>query len=135
KTDANAGSNTVAKSHHTLHQGTTRNRNFKIGSIDTDIAIRRKRKEYERATRDSEKNLTQIAEESGGQIFLPDSTDKVAAQAEEISRDIGSQYVITYRPTRSLASAKVGEYRQVEVASRRVGLYLRSRKGYVVPGQ
>ena len=56
-------------------------------------------------------------------------------QAEEISRDIGSQYVITYRPTRPLASAKAGEYRQVEVASRRVGLYLRSRKGYVVASQ
>ena len=66
---------------------------------------------------------------------LISATDKAAAQAEEISRDIGSQYVITYRPTRPLASAKAGEYRQVEVASRRVGLYLRSRKGYVVPGQ
>ena len=41
--------------------------------------------------------------------------------------------VVTYRPTRPLAAAKPGEYRKVEVASRRVGLYLRSRKGYVVP--
>jgi hypothetical protein len=133
--DGNPGSNPVANGDPTLPPGTTRTPSFKIGTIDTDVAMRRKRKEYERATRDSEKNLTQMAEESGGQIFLPDSTDKVLAQAEEISRDIGSQYVVTYRPTRSLASAKAGEYRQVEVASRRVGLYLRSRKGYVVPGQ
>jgi hypothetical protein len=133
--DGNPGSNPVANGDPTLPPGTTRTPSFRIGSIDTDVAMRRKRKEYERATRDSEKNLTQIAEESGGQIFLPDSTDKVLAQAEEISRDIGSQYVITYRPTHPLASAKAGEYRQVEVASRRVGLYLRSRKGYVVPAQ
>lgn len=133
--DGNPASNPVANGDPTLPPGSTRTPSFKVGSIDTDIAMRRKRKEYERATRDSEKNLTQIAEESGGQIFLPDSTDKVMAQAEEISRDIGSQYVITYRPTRPLASAKAGEYRQVEVASRRVGLYLRSRKGYVVPAQ
>jgi hypothetical protein len=125
----------VANGDPTLPPGTTRTPSFKIGSIDTDVAMRRKRKEYERATRDSEKILTEIAEESGGQIFLPNSTDKVLAQAEEISRDIGSQYVVTYRPTRALALAKAGEYRQVEVASRRVGLYLRSRKGYVVSGQ
>ena len=133
--DGNPASNPVANGDPTLPPGTTRTPSFKIGSIDTDVAMRRKRKEYERATVESEKNLTQIAEETGGQIFLPDSTDKVLAQADEISRDIGSQYVITYRPTRPLASAKAGEYRQVEVASRRVGLYLRSRKGYVVPGQ
>ena len=95
--------------------------------------MRRKRKEYERATRDSEKQLAAIADESGGQILLPDSTDRLLSQAESVSRDIGSQYVVTYRPTRPLASAKPGEYRKVEVASRRVGLYLRSRRGYVVP--
>lgn len=135
QSDGNPGSNPVANGDPTLPPGTTRTPSFKIGSIDTDIAMRRKRKEYERATRDSEKNMTEIAEESGGQIYLPDSTDKVLTQADEIARDIGSQYVISYRPTRPLASAKPGEYRRVEVASRRVGLYLRSRKGYVVPAQ
>jgi len=52
-----------------------------------------------------------------------------------ITRDIGAQYVITYRPKRPLSAAKPGEYRRVEVAARRVGLYLRSRKGYVVLAQ
>ena len=94
--------------------------------------MRRRRKEYERATRDSEKELTAIAEESGGRILIPDSTGNLLAQAESISRDIGAEYVVTYRPTRPLASAKPGEYRKVEVAARRVGLYLRSRHGYVV---
>ena len=50
-----------------------------------------------------------------------------------VAREIDSQYVVTYRPTRPLALAKPGEYRKVEVASRRVGLHLRSRQGYVVP--
>lgn len=131
--DGNPGSNPVANGDPTLPVGTTRTPSFKIGSVDLDLPMRRKRKEYERATRDSEKNLTLIAEESGGRILLPDSSEAVPSEAESIARDIGSQYVITYRPTRSLASAKPGEYRQVEVASRRVGLYLRSRKGYVVP--
>src|SRR5204863_9151006 len=101
--------------------------------IDTDVAMRRKRKEYERATRESEKQLTTIAEESGGRIFLPVNTSELMGQADGVARDIGSQYVLTYRPTRPLSQAKPGEYRKVEVAARRVGLYLRTRKGYVVP--
>ena len=131
--DANPGSNPVANGDPTLPPTSTRTPSFKIGSIDTDIAMRRKRKEYERATHDSEKNLSAIAEESGGQILIPASANDVLAQAETVSRDIGSQYVVTYRPTHPLAAAKAGEYRKVEVASRRVGLYLRSRRGYVVP--
>jgi VWFA-related protein len=131
--DGNPGSNPVANGDPTLPPGTTRTPSFKIGSIDTDIAMRRKRKEYERATRESETKLTEIAEDSGGQIFLPASTSEVVTQAAVIARDIGSQYVVTYRPTHPLAAAKAGEYRKVEVASRRVGLYLRSRRGYVVP--
>jgi VWFA-related protein len=131
--DSNPASNPVANGDPTLPPGVTRSPTFKIMTIDTDVAMRRKRKEYERATRDSEERMVAIAEESGGRILLPDSTESLMSQAEGISRDIGSQYVVTYRPTRPLAAAKSGEYRKVEVASRRVGLYLRSRQGYVVP--
>jgi VWFA-related protein len=131
--DANPASNPVANGDPTLPPGTTRTPGFKILTIDTDVAMRRKRKEYERATRNSEERLVALAEESGGRFLLPDSPESLLRQAESISRDIGSQYVITYRPTRPLASAKSGEYRRVEVASKRVGLYLRSRQGYIVP--
>jgi VWFA-related protein len=131
--DSNPASNPVANGDPTLPPGTTRTPTFKVATIDTDFAMRRKRKEYERATRDAEDRMVMIAEESGGRILLPDSIDSLLSQAESISRDIGSQYVVTYRPTRPLATAKSGEYRKVEVTSRRVGLYLRSRQGYVVP--
>jgi len=132
--DGNPASNPVANGDPTLPPGVTRTPTFKIATIDTDFAMRRKRKEYERATLDSEKQLIDIAEESGGQIWLPQSSDELLSEAESIARDIGSQYVITYRPTNILAAAKPGEYRKVEVASRRVGLHLRSRRGYVVAG-
>jgi VWFA-related protein len=131
--DANPASNPVANGDPTLPPGATRTPSFKVYSIDTDFAMRRKRKEYERATHDSETLLEEIAKESGGQIFLPDSAEGLLSEADKVSRDIGSQYVITYRPKRPLAEARPGEYRKVEVASRRVGLYLRSRRGYVVP--
>ena len=131
--DGAPGGNPVANGDPTLPPGTTRTPSFKMGTIDTDIAMRRKRKEYERATRDSEKQLAILADESGGQIFLPTNSAELNEQAQNISRDIGSQYVVTYRPRRPLSEARPGEYRKVEVASRRVGLHLRSRRGYVVP--
>lgn len=133
--DGHPASNPVANGDPTLPPGSTRTPSFRIGTIDVDFAMRRKRKEYERATHESERLLTEIAQESGGRILLPDSAETMFSQADSIARDIGSHYVITYRPTRPLASAKPGEYRQIEVASRRVGLYLRSRRGYFVPAQ
>jgi len=133
--DGNPASNPVANGDPTLPPGATRTPVFKIGSIDTDVAMRRKKKEYERATKEAEQKLTEIAEESGGRIIISETPENLLAQADSITRDIGAQYVITYRPTHPLSAAKSGEYRRVEVASRRVGLYLRSRKGYVVPPQ
>jgi len=131
--DANPASNPVANGDPTLPPGTTRTPGFRIGTIDTDLALRRRRKEYESATLASEAILKDIGNESGGQTLLPATTDELLAEAESVARDIGSQYVVTYRPTRPLSSAKRGEYRKLEVASRRVGLYLRSRRGYIVP--
>lgn len=131
--DGNPASNPVANGDPTLPPGSTRTPSFTIGRVDLDFPMRRKRKEYERATQESERLLTEIAQESGGRILLPDSVETMLEQADSIARDIGAHYVITYRPTRPLAEAKPGEYRQVEVASRRVGLYLRSRRGYFVP--
>lgn len=107
---------------------------FGIG-VNFDPAMRKLRKAYEADTRKSEKWLTSLAEETGGRIFLPKSTDEMIAQSEEVAREIGAEYVVTYRPTRPLAEAKPGEYRKVEVAARRVGLYLRSRRGYIVADQ
>jgi VWFA-related protein len=118
----------------TLPPGTTRNPSYGVG-ITFDPAMRRQRKAYEAETKKSEKWLTTLAEESGGRIFLPKSTDQMIAEGEEVAREIGAEYVVTYRPTRPLSEAEPGEYRRVEVASRRVGLHLRSRRGYIVPAQ
>ena len=116
----------------TLPPGVTRSPSFGIG-IRFDPAMTKVRKAYEAETRKSERWLADLADETGGRIFLPVSTDEMIMKGEEVARDIGAEYIVTYRPTRPLAEAQPGEYRKVEVASRRVGLYLRSRRGYVVP--
>jgi len=118
----------------TLPPGTTRNPSFGVG-IRFDPAMRRQRKAYESEIKKSQQVLTTMAEETGGRIFLPKSSQQMIAQASDTAHDIGAEYVITYRPTRPLADSKRGEYRRIELAARRVGLSLRSRRGYVVASQ
>jgi len=114
--------------------GTTRSPAFGVG-IRFDPAMRRQRKAYEAELVKSQRTLTEWADESGGRMYLPIDSEQMVAQAREAAKEIGAEYVVTYRPKRPLAFAKRGEYRKIEVASRRVGLSLRSRRGYVVPEQ
>jgi VWFA-related protein len=116
----------------TLPPGMTRNPSFKLGSIDLDRQMRRWYKRYSDSAKASEERLVALAGETGGQILLPSSKEAMLAQGEEVARDIGAQYVITYRPKRPLAEARAGEYRRIEVAARRTGLLLRARRGYIV---
>lgn len=116
----------------TMPPGQTRNPSFTLGTLDLDREMRRHYKKYANETRQSEARLTKLAEETGGRILIASTSDEMIRQADEVARDIGAEYVVTYTPKRPLASARSGEYRRVEVASRRVGLTLRSRRGYVV---
>jgi len=115
--------------------GTTRSPAYVLHTITFDPAMRRQRKAYEADIVKSQQILTSMAEETGGQIFLPKTSEEMVEQAREAAREVGAEYVVTYRPKRPLASADKGEYRRIEVASRRVGLTLRSRRGYLVPTQ
>jgi VWFA-related protein len=118
----------------TLPPGTTRQPSFGVG-IRFDPAMRRLRKAYEAEVKKSQEALKTVADETGGQLLLPLNRDEMLAEANEVARAIGAEYVVTYRPKRSLAEAQPGEYRHIQVASRRVGLNLQSRRGYVVPQQ
>jgi len=124
--------NPVTANDPTLPPGSTRSPVFGV-SIRFDPAMRRKRKAYENETENSEKWLADLAAETGGTIFLPKSTDEMVTHADQVAREIGAEYIVTYRPKRPLSAAQPGEYRRVEIASRRVGLYLRTRRGYFVP--
>ncbi len=95
--------------------------------------MKRMRKVYEAEVRKSEQILKNVAEETGGRIMLPINNQEMLAQATEVAHAIAAEYVVTYRPKRPLAKATPGEYRRIVVASRRVGLSLYARRGYVVP--
>lgn len=99
--------------------------------INFDPQMRRLRKAYERAMKRSEERLKTLTTEMGGRLWLPETSDDVAAQAAEVAREIGTQYVITYAPKRPLAGSPAAEYRRLTVNPRRNGLQLRARRGYV----
>ncbi|MGH9882307.1 MAG: VWA domain-containing protein, partial [Pyrinomonadaceae bacterium] len=127
-------SDPITSTDPTQPPGTTRSPSFGI-SIRFDPQMRRQRKAYEADVKKSQQAMTTMAEETGGRIFLPKTGDQMIAETKQIAQEIGAEYVVSYRPKRPLAEASQGEYRRIEVASRKVGLTLRSRRGYVVPSQ
>lgn len=103
--------------------------------VDTDFAMRKRRDAYKDATRKGELWLRSLAEETGGLVFIPRSAEEMTPRAEEIAREIDSQYVVTYTPKRPLAEATVEEYRRINVAAGVIGLHVRARRGYVAKPQ
>jgi VWFA-related protein len=127
-----AASDPIRATDPTQPPSMNRSPSFGVG-ITFDPAMRKKRKAYEAEVKKSEEALKNVAEETGGKWLLPLNSEQMLAQASEVARAIDAEYVVTYRPKRPLAEAKPGEYRRIEVASRRVGLSLHARRGYVVP--
>ncbi len=74
--------------------------------------MRRQRKAYEAEVKKSQQVLKNVADETGGKMILPLNSQEMMAQANEVARAIGAEYVVTYRPKRPLAEAKPGEYRK-----------------------
>jgi Ca-activated chloride channel family protein len=85
---------------------------------------------------DPDKNphvLKQLAKDTGGETFLPESLSEVVPICEQIARDIRNQYTIAYVPTNRKQD---GAYRAIQVkaeAPRRGRLFVRTRAGYTAP--
>ncbi len=85
---------------------------------------------------DPDKNphvLRQLARETGGEAFLPESLSEVVPICEQIARDIRNQYTIAYIPTNRKLD---GTYRAIQVkaeAPHRRHLFVRTRTGYTAP--
>lgn len=100
--------------------------------IDLDYPVWRHSRGQLKTLKQNELALAWLAEESGGSMLLPNSTEDFPKLAVELSREIDAQYLVTYRPKIGLALKSTAEIRHVEVVSRRVGLRVNSRRSYVV---
>ena len=57
--------------------------------------------------------LNRIAKETGGRAFFPNSLSELPQIADEIVRDLRTQYVVSYSPTNK---TRDGSYRAIRVA-------------------
>ena len=76
------------------------------------------------------KVLKQLAHETGGEAFLPESIKEVVPICERIARDVRNQYTIAYVPTNKNQD---GAYRAIQVRAVAKGqsrLLVRTRPGY-----
>jgi Ca-activated chloride channel homolog len=81
--------------------------------------------------RRARQDLQSLSDETGGLAFFPGSVNDVDKIAEEVAKDIRSQYTIAYRPP-SISSTE--GYRTILVnasSSTRGKLVVRTRKGYL----
>jgi len=77
--------------------------------------------------------LRQLAKDTGGEAFFPQSLNDVLPICERIAHDIRSQYTIAYVPTNR---KRDGTYRAVEVKAKapsRGRVSVRTRAGYYAP--
>lgn len=78
--------------------------------------------------------INRLAQETGGRAFYPQSLSEMPAIADQITRDLRTQYVISYNPTNK---ARDGSYRAVRVTvadapgrDKRIAV---TRPGYTAP--
>jgi len=102
------------------------------GGVVVDIDLLFARKGIKPALAQRSDEFLVITEETGGNLWLPGSAEDMISEAREVARDVDSQYVLTYKPVRPLNESAPNEYRRLEVISRRVGLTVTARRGYVV---
>lgn len=105
----------------------------KIGpTINLDRAMLKKMRERKADLIKSEKALSDLAENTNGEIFLPETREEMLEKSALVARIIDSSYVITYVPKRALSEVESAEERNIEVSSRRAGLIVQAKRKLIV---
>lgn len=104
-----------------------------IGSpINLDRAMAQKIKERSAALAVSEKDLMRLASDTNGIFYLPETTDEMIEKTTHLAKNIDSQYVVIYTPKKPLSESTDGEIRNIEVTSKRDGVFIQSRRKLTV---
>jgi VWFA-related protein len=82
---------------------------------------------YQKADRADRKQLTQLAEETGGRSFFIDSADQLGGIYAAIQEELRSRYYLAYQ---SNSDAEEGAFRSIEVEVTRPGLEAKTLRGY-----
>ena len=79
-----------------------------------------------------DKVLKHLAEQTGGRAFFPFAAVDLAANFQEISRELRSQYSLAYVSTNP---ARDGTFRSILIEPREKGMRVRAKSGYFAPSQ
>jgi VWFA-related protein len=74
--------------------------------------------------------LQELADQSGGEAYFPEKVETLADEYRRILENLRRRYVITWTSTNTKHD---GEWRAVEIRSRRDGLVISSKGGYFAP--
>jgi Ca-activated chloride channel homolog len=92
------------------------------------------RKHAKHMVRKSKKDLTALADATGGVAYFPENLEQVNAICTQVAHDIRNQYTLGYYPTNT---AKDGTFREVQIQllppKGRGKLSVRTRTGYYAP--
>ena len=100
----------------------------RLGSINTDREMIKKRKEQTENLKKSEQFLTKIAEDTNGEIFLPQTKEEMLEKMSQVAKIVDSSYVVTYVPRRALSEVKTDEERNIEVSAKGKGLQIQAKR-------
>lgn len=81
-------------------------------------------------TKNGDRVLQQLAEETGGRVFIPFKVEELEESFQQISQELRSQYNIGFLSTNR---QRDGAYRKIEVKLAEKGLKIRYRRGYYAP--
>ena len=81
---------------------------------------------------DDNQILTQLAEETGGQVFFPSSAEEMSNSFQGIEEELRSQYALTYTPADFKDD---GRFRPIYLYCLDRHYIARTRKGYFAPRQ
>lgn len=110
-------------------------RGVPIVTINTDRAMMRKIKERGEDLKRSERELTQLTEDTNGVMYLPENRDEMILKTGGLAKNIDSQYVVTYTPKRPLNESSDGEVRIIEVTSKRDNVIIQAKRKLIVVKQ
>ena len=79
-----------------------------------------------------DKILKYLARETGGRAFFPFAASDLAANFEEIARELRSQYSLAYVSTHQ---ARDGTFRNISIRPREKDLNIRAKSGYFAPSK
>lgn len=86
--------------------------------------------EDRRLAKKAQRALELLTKQSGGIAHFPKDVDSVEEMALQIAKEIRSQYILAYSPTKP----DDGSYRQLKVTVKGSGLTVRTRTGYYAKG-